>query len=121
MEETKGKEEEKILKGYQKPIVLLERSATGSLPEVTAPGNPRLGIMLPYTPVHLMLFNMEDGVRSTDALIMTSGNISGDPICMNDDEAVTAINTGKLGFTIYTYNSKNVKGKTLYSIEFVDM
>lgn len=83
-----GKEEEKILRGYQKPIVLLERSATGSLPEVTAPGNPRLGIMLPYTPVHLMLFNMEDGVRSTDALIMTSGNISGDPICMNDDEAV---------------------------------
>ena len=40
---------------------------------------------------------------------------------INDDEAVAVINTGKLGFTIYTYNSKNVKGKTLYSIEFVDM
>lgn len=83
-----SKEAEKILKGYQKPIVLLERSAKGTLPEAIAPGNPRLGIMLPYTPVHLMLFNMEDGVKNTDALIMTSGNISGDPICMNDDEAV---------------------------------
>lgn len=83
-----AKEGEKILKGYQKPIVLLERSLKGNLPEAIAPGNPRLGIMLPYTPVHLMLFNMEDGVKSTDALIMTSGNISGDPICMNDDEAV---------------------------------
>ena len=40
---------------------------------------------------------------------------------INDDEAVNAINAGKLGFTIYTYTSNNAKGRTLYSVEFVDM
>ncbi len=40
---------------------------------------------------------------------------------INDEEAVKAINEGKFGFTIYTYSSKNAEGKTLYSIEFVDM
>lgn len=40
---------------------------------------------------------------------------------MNDEEAVQAINKGKFGFTIYTYESNNAKGRTLYSVEFVDM
>jgi len=81
-------EGQKILDGYQKPIILFKRSENSTLPGVIAPGNRKIGVMLPYTPVHLMLFSMDDGVRNCDSLIMTSGNISGKPICMTDGEAL---------------------------------
>ncbi len=82
-------EQEKLLDGPEKPIVLLERSDRGKLAESVAPGNPRTGVMLPYTPVHLLLFSYPDDVKDfPDVLVMTSGNISGAPICRTEEEAV---------------------------------
>lgn len=81
-------EEEKILTGVQRPILLLKRKPDGLLCEDIAPGNPTLGVMLPYAPLHLLLFEYPDGDWMTDALIMTSGNPGGAPICRTEEEAV---------------------------------
>ncbi len=79
---------QKLLTGYQKPIVLLEKSGSGKIPEAVAPGNPKLGVMLPYAPVQLLLFRMDDGIKDfPDSLIMTSGNVSDAAICISDEEA----------------------------------
>ena len=43
--------------------------------------------MLPYAPVQLLLFRYDDGIQMPDFLVMTSGNISGAPICRDDREA----------------------------------
>ena len=84
--------QEEILDGHQKPILLLEKrkksaDSTGLCKSV-APGNPKVGIMLPYAPVQMLLFQYDDGIQMPDFLVMTSGNISGAPICRDDKEAV---------------------------------
>ena len=83
-----SKEADELLKGWQKPILILDRKEkeTGneSLSSHLAPHNPTLGLMLPYTPLHLLLFSLPDGQSMTDCLVMTSGNISGAPICHTD-------------------------------------
>ncbi|MBE6010750.1 MAG: carbamoyltransferase HypF, partial [Lachnospiraceae bacterium] len=56
-------------------------------PEV-APDNPNVGVMLPYAPVQLLLFDYPDGIEMPDCLVMTSGNVSGAPICRDDADAV---------------------------------
>ena len=73
--------EEELLTGWQKPIVLLEHVDQGALSSLLAPGNPTLGVLLPYTPLHHLLFDLPDGLSFPKALVMTSGNISGAPIC----------------------------------------
>ncbi len=79
---------EKLLTGYQRPIVLMKKREGGSIAETVAPGNPKLGVMLPYAPLHLLLFSQDDGIRDfPDSLIMTSGNIKDSPICITDEEA----------------------------------
>ncbi len=84
--------QEEILDGHQKPILLLSRKRDSILAAGVAPGNPRLGVMLPYVPVQMLLFNYPDDVPfSTDCLIMTSGNISGAPICRSDEDAIQEI------------------------------
>ena len=80
--------QEEILTGHQKPILLLERKAGGKLCSAIAPGNPKVGVMLPYAPVQLLLFDYDDGLIMPDTLVMTSGNISGAPICRDDEEAL---------------------------------
>lgn len=62
------------------PIVLLDKA--GDLPEGLAPGQSRLGWMLPYTPLHHLLIDAVKG-----PLVMTSGNISGEPQVIGNDEA----------------------------------
>nr|MDQ2898497.1 carbamoyltransferase HypF [Acidobacteriota bacterium] len=64
------------------PIVLLNMHATGSLPPDVAPGLRELGVMLPYTPLHHLLFR--NGLSS---LVMTSGNVSEEPIVISNQEA----------------------------------
>ena len=105
-------EMEPLLTGPQKPIILIPRrhdSAESAeldsniqeeiktnsqirhrlrIAASVAPDNPNLGVMLPYTPVHLLLFNYPDDEPISDVLVMTSGNPSGAPICMNDEEAL---------------------------------
>ncbi|XME01686.1 carbamoyltransferase HypF [Lachnospiraceae bacterium C1.1] len=84
-------EELKIISGHQKPIMLVEKSADSKLAESVAPGSRKLGIMLPYAPVQLLLFSLDDGIKMPDALVMTSGNVSGAPICHTDEEALSEI------------------------------
>ena len=75
-------EEKQILESALAPIVLLTRK-NDELSEFTAPDNKRLGIFLPYTPVHHLLFN----AGAPSALIMTSANDSSEPIVSDDTEA----------------------------------
>ena len=83
--------QEEILTGHQKPILLLKRKMTGQIQDVVAPGNPKIGIMLPYAPLHMLLFDYPDGLTMPDTLIMTSGNPAGAPICRDDKGAVDAL------------------------------
>ena len=84
-------EQEEILTGHQKPILLLDRKNSGRLAASIAPGNPKVGVMLPYAPVQLLIFQYDDGIKMPDLLVMTSGNTSGAPICREDEEAVAEL------------------------------
>jgi len=70
------------LESVQRPIVILPRRADARISAAVAPDNNTLGVMLPYTPLHHLLF--ADSVR---ALVMTSGNLSEEPIVTDNDEA----------------------------------
>ena len=85
-----SREEEDVLVSNRRPIVLLKK-LSGNLPEAVSPHNPCIGFMLPYTPLHYLLFHYPvDASRAGnfDALVMTSGNISEEPIVTDNDEAV---------------------------------
>ncbi len=87
------KEQEAILTGHQKPILLLDRANGGKLAPAVAPGNPKVGVMLPYAPVQLLIFQYDDGIEMPDILVMTSGNTSGAPICREDREAIEELSS----------------------------
>ncbi|WP_242857061.1 carbamoyltransferase HypF [Pseudobacteroides cellulosolvens] len=77
--------ERKLLESKEAPIVLLKLRDRGMLPCMVAPGNPYLGVMLPYTPIHLGLINAID----SHMLVMTSGNKSSEPIYYRDQDAIS--------------------------------
>ncbi len=83
--------QEKILDGHQKPILLLKKKPGSRLSGRIAPGNPTVGVMLPYAPLQMLLFTYDDDVEMTDCLVMTSGNVSGAPICRSDGDVVREI------------------------------
>ncbi len=95
---------DEILTGHQKPILLLRKKEGGKIAPSVAPGNPKVGVMLPYAPVQLLLFDYDDDIRMPDVLVMTSGNVSGAPICRNDEEAIEEL--GNLCDCILTHNRK---------------
>jgi hydrogenase maturation protein HypF len=77
--------EERLLRSPESPIVLVRRrsSAASPLASSVAPGNPMLGVMLPYTPLHHLL------MRALGfAVVATSGNLSDEPICTDEHEAL---------------------------------
>ncbi len=77
-----SEEEERLLTGQQCPIVLLRWRDDSTVVREVAPGNLYLGVMLPYTPLHHLL------LRDVDRpLVMTSGNLSEEPIAQTNDEA----------------------------------
>lgn len=80
------KKEKEILTGSKKPILLLQKKLPEYLPQDIALKQKKLGIMLPYAPLQFLLF--PDGI---DYLVMTSGNISGSPICYQDDAAINSL------------------------------
>jgi hydrogenase maturation protein HypF len=75
--------EEKLLTSPQSPIVLMPWKSESEICQAVAPNLKYLGVMLPYTPMHHLLLR-ETGLP----LVMTSGNISEEPICKDNDEAV---------------------------------
>ncbi|MER6720080.1 carbamoyltransferase HypF [Streptomyces halstedii] len=88
-------DEEALLTGARRPIVLLPRRSapgtSGGVSPSVAPGSPDLGVMLPYTPVHVLLFGLGDDLPGPDALVMTSANLSGEPIVTGDAEALSEL------------------------------
>lgn len=74
-----------ILTSRERPIVILERLPGTAIPPETAPGQNTLGVMLPYTPLHYLL--LEEADDFPPALVMTSGNISEEPIAAANPEA----------------------------------
>jgi hydrogenase maturation protein HypF len=75
--------ERELLTSRQAPIVLLRRKAGAGLATAIAPGNPTVGVMLPYTPLqHLLMADLGFPV------VATSGNLSGEPICIDEYEAL---------------------------------
>ena len=74
--------EEAALLCARKPIVLLRKKENCGIAEGAAPGNKRLGVMLPYTPLHCIL------LENNAALVMTSANISDRPMIYDDGEAM---------------------------------
>jgi hydrogenase maturation protein HypF len=78
--------EKELLTGTVRPIVLLDKSAAYNLAEQVAPGNPRIGAMLPYTPAHELLLG------PNDIWVMTSGNTNDEPIAYEDSDAFNRLN-----------------------------
>jgi hydrogenase maturation protein HypF len=80
--------ERRLLESPESPIVLLKRKLetmdmTPGVSPLVAPGNPYLGIMLPYTPLHHLMM-----VELKHPVIATSGNLADEPICIDENEAV---------------------------------
>jgi len=78
-----GEEAARVLQSPARPIVLLRKKDEGKLAEQAAPGNAYAGIILPYTPLHYLLFEYIDF-----PLVMTSGNLSDEPIAYEDADAL---------------------------------
>jgi hydrogenase maturation protein HypF len=85
-----------LLCSRERPIVLLQRRADGALAESVAPGLARVGVMLAYTPTHHLL--LADVGRP---LVMTSGNLSDEPIAAGNDEGLTRLAGLADGFLLH--------------------
>lgn len=81
----------RVLCGPQRPIVLVPRLSAARVSEAVAPRNPDLGILLAYTPLHALLFGLPGDTPGPTVLVMTSANLSGEPICFSDDDAVARL------------------------------
>ncbi len=77
-----SKAESALLRSPAAPIVLLQRREAGGLAPAVAPGNPNLGVMLPYSPLHHLLM-----ARLNFPVVCTSGNRHDEPIAFHDDDA----------------------------------
>ncbi len=97
-------EEERLLLSPSRPIVLLhwKEKYKGKIALEVAPNERRLGVMLPYTPLHYMLFD-----DSLEVLVMTSGNMSGEPIIYDDQEVVRRL--GGVADYFLVHNRKIVR------------
>lgn len=91
-----SEQDSKWLGSSAAPIVILPRRATSSLPDSLAPGNPGLGVMLPYSPLHYLLMG-----RLGFPVVATSGNRGDEPICIDNDEAVERLHGIADGFLVH--------------------
>jgi hydrogenase maturation protein HypF len=76
-----------LLESPERPIVLLRKKSPSLIAELVAPFNHEYGVFLPYTPLHHLLF----AAGRFQALVMTSGNISEEPIAIENPEAVARL------------------------------
>jgi hydrogenase maturation protein HypF len=78
--------EERLLAAVERPVVLVPRRPHAGLAREVAPGNPLVGLLLAYTPLHHLLLEAA-GIP----LVMTSGNLSEEPMAAKDDEALARL------------------------------
>ena len=78
----------RLLFGPQRPIVLMPRRPGTPIADAVAPHLPDLGVMTAYAPLHALLFGLGGDDPGPTALVMTSGNLGGEPICYTDDDAL---------------------------------
>lgn len=78
--------EQRLLEGVEKPIVLLRKRPGNPIAPLVAPANGYFGVMLPSTPLHHLLLH-----GTFRALVMTSGNLSDEPIAFRDEDARTRL------------------------------
>jgi hydrogenase maturation protein HypF len=78
-----SEEDSAVLAGRERPIVIAPRRVDAPVASGVAPGSPDLGVMLPYTPLHHLLLDGAGG-----DLVMTSGNVSDEPIAFEDADAL---------------------------------
>ncbi len=84
--------DEAALLNLRRPIVVLPVREETGLSQSIAPGNNTVGVMLPYTPLHYLLFSDSPGAESVfPALVMTSGNLSEEPIVISNEEALARL------------------------------
>ena len=84
-----------LLEQRERSIVIVRRRSESLISPLVAPGQGTLGVMLPYTPLHYLLFadpDQSSPVFDLPALVMTSGNLSEEPICTENDEARERLN-----------------------------
>ena len=79
-----------LLTGPQAPIVLVRKRKPELLAAAVAPDSADYGLMLPYTPIHHLLLRTGERLVQTrfTALVMTSGNLSDEPLCISNQEAL---------------------------------
>ncbi len=84
-----SEEEEKTLLSKERPIVILKKSEDYDFAESVSPGLHNIGVMLPYAPLHHLLFNETE----TPAYIMTSANVPGEPMMITNEEILENLDT----------------------------
>ena len=80
-----GDADRALIASKERPIVVVARRPDSPIAEQVAPGQHTLGVMIPYTPLHVLLLEKSPGYPQ--ALVMTSGNISDEPIATGNQEA----------------------------------
>ena len=81
--------EEETLLSKERPIVILKKNESYDFAESVSPGLHNIGVMLPYAPLHHLLFNHTD----TPAYIMTSANVPGEPMMITNEEILKNLDT----------------------------
>ena len=94
---TVSGEQRELLGSPRRPIVLLDKRCPDAFPELSA--NGRLGVLLPYTPLHVLLLDGTAG--GPDAVVMTSANRAGEPVLTDEREAVAALSGIADGFLLH--------------------
>jgi hydrogenase maturation protein HypF len=79
--------EDELLRSAARPIVLAPRSAGAPVGRSVASGAPELGVMLPYAPLHVLLLG-DLAAQGISAIVLTSGNVSDEPIAFRDEDAL---------------------------------
>jgi hydrogenase maturation protein HypF len=99
--------ERDLVSSIRRPIVLLTKNDSRALSDAVSPKNKYLGVMLPYTPLHYLLFFHPLTMPSNDhkphfqALVMTSGNLSEEPIVRDNEEAFKKLSEKVDGFLVH--------------------
>ena len=108
---------ERILKGAQSPIVLLQKTPGSSLAPAVAEGVDTIGFMLCYTPLHYLLFEKLQSL-GIDVLVMTSGNMGDEPLICQNDIAVEKL--GSVADTFLMHNREIHRQVDDSIVAFVD-